>query len=88
MASPDTGNFTLSQFLKHPMVLKVISRKRAAASLFQSTYGAGLGSVASIRRPGRSVSWDIFDNTYELAQPRAPYDRDWETLSTIGCFKN
>ena len=68
----DTGAITLQQMLRHPFVLKVVSRLQAQGNLFQQFYGLQVGARGTLRRPGRSVSWDIFDNTRTIAQVRAP----------------
>lgn len=68
------GSVSVQQILRHPYVLKVISRMKAPGTPFQSFYGVGLNAPASMVIPAgmRAFTFDIFDHTRTLASIRAP----------------
>lgn len=68
------GSVSLQQLLRHPYVLKVISRIKAPGTPLQAFYGVGMGSAASTVVPAgmRAFTYDIFDHTRQIASVRAP----------------
>lgn len=68
------ADITLGQMLKHETVLGVFSRLKTAGNQLSTFYSMRPESPGTERAPfGRTVSWDIFDNTRQLANARAPY---------------
>jgi hypothetical protein len=74
MAVATTGSITIQQLMRHPYVLKVISRIRATGQPLSSFYGLGVGQSGSETIPAgiRTFSYDIFDHTRQLASVRPP----------------
>ena len=67
-------DITLAQMLKYETVLGVFSRLKTAGSQMSAFYGLQVGSSGTERSTtGRTVGWDIFDNTRTMAKARAPY---------------
>lgn len=68
------GSVSLQQVLRHPYVLKVVSRMKAPGTPFQSFYGVGMGSTSNLVVPAgmRAFTYDIFDNTRTVGSVRAP----------------
>ena len=69
-----TGSITLQQLMRHPYVLKVISRIKAAGCPLQNHYRLGLDNSASESLPAgvRTFGYDIFDHTRQIASVRSP----------------
>lgn len=69
-----TGSITLQQLMRHPYVLKVISRIKANGCPFQNFYRLGLDNAASESLPAgiRTFAYDTFDHTRQLASVRSP----------------
>jgi hypothetical protein len=74
MAVATTGSITLQQLMRHPYVLKVISRIKAQGQPLSNFYGLGVGDSGSETIPAgiRSFSYDIFDHTRQLGSIRPP----------------
>jgi hypothetical protein len=68
------GSVTIQNLLKHPYVVKVISRQAAPGNPLQSFYGMGMGANASMTLPAgmRAFTYDIFDSTRQIGSIRAP----------------
>lgn len=68
------GSVSVQQLMKHPYVLKVVSRVAAAGTPFQQFYGVGMSAPADRVLPAgvRGFFYDIFDHTRQLAGIRAP----------------
>jgi len=68
------GSLTLHQLLRHPFVLKVISRITSTTNPLQSHYKLGMDAPADPVVPAgiRAFTYDIFDHTRQLASVRAP----------------
>lgn len=68
------GSITLHQLLRHPFVVKVISRISATATPLQSFYGVGMDAPADTVVPAgiRNFVYDIYDHTRQVASIRAP----------------
>lgn len=68
------GSVSLQQLLRHPHVIKVLSRIKAPGTPFQSFYNVGMGGPSGMVIPAgqRSFAYDIFDSTRQISGVRAP----------------
>ena len=67
------ADVTLPQMLKYENIIKLISRFQAPGTQLSRFYGIDLTAPGTERAiGGRTVGWDIFDNTRLLAEARAP----------------
>lgn len=68
------GSVSLQQLLRHPYVLKVISRQRAPQNYFQRFFNVGIGAPTGTVIPAglRAFTYDIFDHVRQLSGVRAP----------------
>lgn len=74
MAVATTGSITIQQLFRHPAVLKVVSRVKAAGNPLASFYGLGVGDMPTERAPAgiRTFAYDIYNNTRRLGTVRSP----------------
>lgn len=67
------GSISIHQMLRHPYVLKVISRITATGNPLQSFYNVGISNTSGHVIPAGQggFTWDIFDHTRQIAGVRA-----------------